>query len=213
MKFPSSVVRMPVRIRRTLIAGDTSRRSLLVYCVPKRCSRNIEHCQECERCEGLSMDPDGIKHVLCNIEQPLPRRPQKIMPTAAEVTAIGSVMSREVVCVDASLARAEAQALFLARGLGGAAVVDGDGRPLGMLTRADLLAAQATHPPGAPVAELMTAIAYTLDENDALSRAAALMATEGVSHLPVVGDYGRVVGMVTTLDVTRWLARQSGYDV
>jgi CBS-domain-containing membrane protein len=39
------------------------------------------------------------------------------------------------------------------------------------------------------------------------------MAAEGVHHLPVIGDHGRVVGLVSTLDVTRWLARQSGYDV
>jgi len=34
-----------------------------------------------------------------------------------------------------------------------------------------------------------------------------------VHHLPVIGDQGRVVGLVSTLDITRWLARQAGYEV
>ena len=54
---------------------------------------------------------------------------------------------------------------------------------------------------------------FTLEENDPVSRAAAVMAVEGVHHLPIIADHGRVVGLISTLDVSRWLARQAGYDV
>ena len=212
MKLPAAVVKLPVRIRRTLTSADASERALLVYCPAERRSCSLERCQECERCDGLSMDGDGIKDVLCRIEEP-PHHARKIMPTAAEVTPIGALMSREVVCVSASLGRAEASALFLDRGISGAPVVDDAGRPLGMLTRSDLLRAAIERPAPATAADMMMPIAYTLGENDALSRGAALMAAEGVHHLPVIGDYGRVVGFISTLDITRWLARQSGYDV
>jgi CBS domain-containing protein len=212
MKLPSAVVKLPVRIRRTLTSADASERALLVYCPVERRSCALERCRECDRCDGMSMEADGIKHVLCRIEEPPPRT-RKIMPTAAEVTPIGALMSREVVCVTATLGRADAIKLFLDRGITGAPVVDEAGRPLGMLARSDLLRAAIEKPQPATVADIMLPLAYTLAENDALSRGAALMAAEGVHHLPVIGDYGRVVGLVSTLDITRWLAQQSGYAV
>lgn len=212
MKLPAAVVKLPVRVRRTLTGADASERALLVSCPIERRSCALERCRECERCDGLSMDADGIRNVLCRIDEP-PHPARKIMPTAAEVTPIGALMSREVICVSASLRRAEAFALFLDRGITGAPVVDEAGRPLGMLARSDLLRAAIERPQPSTVADIMLPLAYTLAENDALSRGAALMAAEGVHHLPVIGDYGRVVGLVSTLDITRWLARQSGYDV
>jgi CBS domain-containing protein len=212
MKLPAAVVRLPVRVRRTLTSADASERALLVHCPIERASCSLERCRECERCDGVSMDADGIKDLLCRIDTP-PHVTRKIMPTAAEVTPIGALMSREVICVAATLRRAEAITLFLERGLSGAPVVDDAGRPLGMLTRSDLLRAAIERPAPASAADVMMPLAYTLSETDALSRGAALMAAEGVHHLPVIGDHGRVVGLVSTLDVTRWLARQSGYDV
>lgn len=209
MKPNPSVVKMPVRVRRTVARGGGSTRALMVQCPVRRVTTATDRCVECERCEGFAMGEESISHVLCRVADP-PHAPRKIMPTAAEVTPIGALMSTEVVCVAPTLGRAEAIALMLARGISGAPVVDDEGRPLGMLTRSDLLREDE-----APrtVADLMMPIAFTLDENDPLSRAAALMAVEGVHHLPVIGDFGRVIGVISTLDVTRWLARQSGYDV
>lgn len=158
------------------------------------------------------MGADGIRDVLCRIDEPRPPT-HKVMPTAAEVTPIAALMSREVVCVSASLRRAEAIALFLDRGLSGAPVVDDAGRPLGMLARSDLLRAAVDKPAPATAADIMISIAYAVAENDPLSRGAALMTVEDVHHLPVLGDHGRIVGLISTLDITRWLARQSGYDV
>ncbi|HXU72295.1 MAG TPA: CBS domain-containing protein [Polyangia bacterium] len=212
MKLPAAVVKLPVRVRRTLISADAAERALLVHCPVNRASCSLERCRECDRCDGLSMDADGIRHVLCRVDE-APHPTRKIMPTAAEVTPVGALMSGEVVCVSASLKRGEAIALFLDRGLSGAPVVDDAGRPLGMLTRSDLLGAAIEKPAPSTVADIMMPIAYTLAENDPLSRGAALMAAEGVHHLPVLGDQGRVVGLISTLDVTRWLARQAGYEV
>lgn len=210
---PSTTVRkLPVRARLTMIHRGESERALLVYCPRQRGSCSLERCYECERCQGVSMEADGIKGVLCAVDEPISAA-RKIMPTAAEVTSIGAIMDREVICVSPSLGRAEAIAICLSRGISGAAVVDSDGRPLGMLTRSDLLQSTIDRPQPTLVSDIMTPIAYALGENDALSRGAALMAAEGFHHLPVVGDHGRVIGMISTFDVTRWLARQSGYEV
>ncbi len=53
--------------------------------------------------------------------------------------------------------------------------------------------------------------AFTLPASATLSRAAALMAFEGIHRVPVVSTDGRVVGIVSSLDVARWLARNDGY--
>ena len=37
------------------------------------------------------------------------------------------------------------------------------------------------------------------------------MAYEGVHRLPVVSDDGRVVGLVSSIDVLAWMGRHSGY--
>jgi CBS domain-containing protein len=208
---PATLLKLPVRVRRT-IGTAAAARAQLVYCPMQRVSVDIERCRECERCEGVEMEADGCKLVQCRISSP-PRALRKIMPTAAEATPVGALLEREVVCVGPALSREAATMLLLERGLSGAPVVDAEGRPLGMLARSDLLRAALSRPAPATVADVMMPIAFSLGENDALSTAAGLMAAEGVHHLPIVGDFGRVVGLVTTLDVTRWLARQAGYDV
>jgi len=50
----------------------------------------------------------------------------------------------------------------------------------------------------------------TLPELAPVSEAAALLANEGVHRAPVVGREGRVVGIVTVLDLLRWLVQQDG---
>jgi CBS-domain-containing membrane protein len=38
------------------------------------------------------------------------------------------------------------------------------------------------------------------------------MAFEGMHHLPVVEDSGKLVGMLSALDLLDWFARQAGYQ-
>jgi len=99
--------------------------------------------------------------------------------------------------------------LMLARNLSAAPVVDENGRPVGILTRSDVLHAAPT----TLVAEAMMPVAFGIAESDSLARAAALMAAENIQQVLVIGDHGRVVGLVTALDATRWLAREAGFEV
>ena len=71
-----------------------------------------------------------------------------------------------------------------------------------------LLVTASTHSP-ARFAAVMPA-AMSSSSFRALA-AAALMAFEGVHRIPVVDDAGRVSGVITTLDVLRWLAQEEGY--
>ena len=59
----------------------------------------------------------------------------------------------------------------------------------------------------------MMCLAFSLPETATLSRAAAVMAYEGVHQIPVVASDGKVVGIISSLDVMRWLAQHDNYLV
>lgn len=62
------------------------------------------------------------------------------------------------------------------------------------------------------VRDVMTPIAYTLRSSTSIAQAAALMAFEGIHRLPIIADAGtEVVGLLSSLDVLRWLAEQHAY--
>lgn len=108
--------------------------------------------------------------------------------------------------------------LMVRNRLGCMPVVNKVGRPVGMVTKLDLIeqmlppnreqndtpAATALMPRTAR--ELMMPIAITLGERASVAQAAALMAIEGVHHLPIVDPAGKLVGILSTMDVVRWLA-------
>jgi CBS domain-containing protein len=88
-------------------------------------------------------------------------------------------------------------------------VVDERGRPVGMITKLDLVDHGDRVPETA--ADVMMPLAMTLDERATVAHAAAMMALEDVHHIPVVTNGGAVCGIVSTLDVVRWLARNDGF--
>jgi CBS domain-containing protein len=118
------------------------------------------------------------------------------------------------------------------RRLGGAPVVDGDGRVVGMLEDDDLIVQDARlHLPtvisifgaylelpsslarfetelrkavGATVADVMDQSPQVCGEDDTLERVATLLHDGGLSRLPVVRD-GRLVGIVSRGDLVRAL--------
>ena len=59
--------------------------------------------------------------------------------------------------------------------------------------------------------DVMSPLVLTLHESSNIGQASSLMAYEGVHRLPVVSDEGRVVGILSSLDVLRWFGRRSGY--
>jgi CBS domain-containing protein len=77
-----------------------------------------------------------------------------------------------------------------------------------ILTERDVLKAVAAGKDGnAPVAEWMTRHPDTIEPGDTTDHAATLMIHGGFRHLPVVED-GKVVGIVSIRDLTRWAAEE-----
>ncbi|MCK6544522.1 CBS domain-containing protein [Myxococcota bacterium] len=158
----------------------------------------------------------------------------------ADQIPVSEVMTSDVVCVHPDLAIEVLIETMLDRGFSGAPVVDKEGRPVGIVSKTDLL--RELHERGdthevdparlrtksgrqfavrtgyhvselsrATVGDVMMPVAFTLSESAPISQAAALMSFEGVHRVPVVSMAGTVVGIVSSLDILRWLAEQSGY--
>lgn len=151
------------------------------------------------------------------------------IPVATHPHTLADVMSRNVVAVRPEDSLDAVTATFLQRGISGAPVVDDDGRPIGIVSKTDLLRASYdaadddvvedhcergfhVHDLATPcVRDVMTPVVFALPEDAHVSRAAALMAYENVHRVPVVDDGGRLVGIVSTTDVVRWMAIEHGY--
>ena len=200
---------LPLRTRRILDGEGEASISRSVLCPRHGEAVTLSFCGECPRCEqidqrGVTCKPD--------VAQPTMRwaaRLRRILPSAADRVAIADVMSRDVACVRDDVGMESLEALFENRHISGAPVVDAAGFPIGMVTRSDLVRERRENE--ATVRDLMTPLAYTMREDDPLSRAAAVMAIEGVHHLPIVAADGRVVGILSSLDFVRWVAAQSAF--
>lgn len=138
------------------------------------------------------------------------------VPTIADRIPVTQIMSRDVVCAREDLDIDALLELIVRRHIGCVPVIDERGHPLGMVTKFDLveqlLAARDPEPPPVPLVagQVMMPLALTLDERATVAHAAAMMAIEDVHHVPIVADSGCLIGMVSTMDIVRWLAANDG---
>ena len=139
------------------------------------------------------------------------------IPTIADSVPATWIMSQEVVCARKDLEVETLVDLMVRRRLGCVPVVDADGHPLGMITKLDLveqaLAEKQPDPiaPALVASQLMMPLALTLDEHATIAHAAAMMAAEDIHHIPIVSESGCLLGVVSTMDIVRWLAANDGF--
>lgn len=135
---------------------------------------------------------------------------------------VRDVMTRPALTVRADAPLKEATALLDARSITTLPVVDSRGRPVGIVSEADLIsgmvprdtrlhmapsATEAHTLPAETVGEVMNPHPMTVDESTDLAEAAELLTSTGVKSLPVLDEHGRVVGVVSRRDIIRLLAR------
>jgi len=133
----------------------------------------------------------------------------------AEATSVAEIMVTDVVCLSMDTSIDAVVDLFLEKDLAQAPVVDAAWRPLGMVSKNDLLRLFDAQQRGlftgeARVSQVVVQSVISIHHDASLSVAAAIMANEGVHALPIVAQGGEVVGIVSTLDVIRWLAQKTG---
>jgi CBS domain-containing protein len=132
-----------------------------------------------------------------------------------EQTRVGEVMTRDVCCVSDTLRAEELEAMLVRNQVSALPVVDGEGRLLGLVSRSDrpmhAAGSRGMETPGASAPgkggpELVVHSPVVLDEQTTLPRAAAAVASSSVRRAVVVSADGRVVGILTALDIARWVA-------
>lgn len=150
-------------------------------------------------------------------------------------TPVCAAMTTEVTCVRDDVSLEALLALFVERSISGAPVVDARGFAIGVVSKSDVVRelyengeTLTAFAPGddalgeqlhetrvsrGSVADIMTPLALTVFEQSPLANAAALMAFESMHRVPVVSESGKVVGILSALDVLRWLAEHEGYMV
>lgn len=247
--------RLRVRVRNVKGAEGQAEKRLMVYCPEKHRMLALEECEECPQFEGVSLDPtDRDSFLVCRMGEEyevmdetlwgstdLPSVPEVTIPEPSDRVTVEQIMTKAVVCVDASMSLETLTAILLDHGISGVPVVDEDRRPIGMISKSDLVRQNYEDGMGremeeiiiespetgfeyelgpgfhaqriakATVGEIMMPISFTVPRDASLARAAGLMAFEGVHRVPVVDGDGKVVGILSSLDILRWLAMESGY--
>jgi CBS domain-containing protein len=149
-----------------------------------------------------------VEHATEALAAPVPATRSRALAGNVPVTEI---MSRDVVCASPDLELDRLVDIMVRERLGCVPIVDKRGRPLGMVTKLDIvehLVAPVAH--ATPLArDVMMPLALTLTGTATVAQAAALMASEYLHHLMIVSD-GYLIGVVSTMDMTRWLAANDG---
>lgn len=118
--------------------------------------------------------------------------------------SVRDVMTTEVVVVKPESTVWEAVEKMDRLGIGALPVVDEEGRLVGIFTERDLLrrvVARRRDPESTLVREVMTPGPLSIGPDEPLEAARRLMAKVKARHLPVVDEYGRLVGIVSIKDI------------
>ncbi len=146
----------------------------------------------------------------------------------AAAAPVHDLMSREVRAVGPDSGVTDAVEMLIGKAYKALPVVDGERRVVGILTDGDLLRrlglphagvqAALTHAElarelealrhsGQTVADLMVRPVTTITDDAAVADAVRVMTQRGIKRLPVVDAAGRLVGVVSRVDVLRALAQ------
>lgn len=132
--------------------------------------------------------------------------------TLADSVPVTRIMSQNVVCAREDVDVEALVDLMVRCRVGCIPIVDADGRAIGMVTKSDLIAdaVAAAEPDAAGRAlvagDLMMPFVLKLGEHATIAHAVVMMAGEDVHYIPIVAASGCVIGVVSSMDIVRWLA-------
>lgn len=130
--------------------------------------------------------------------------------TTMEDVFVGSLMSSPVHTVGPETSLREAGRTMLDRNIGSVIVVDDDEHLEGILTATDFVrtVANGAPDPDATVDTVMSTDVTTTTADEPIRNVADLILDRGFHHVPVV-DEGRVIGVITTTDLTAYVSTRA----
>ena len=139
-------------------------------------------------------------------------------------TTVADVMTRKVMAVGEGAEFKEIVEAMCNAHVSALPVVDAESHVIGVVSEGDLLVKEAAvagqhkatrrHPAGADKATevlamgLMTRPAVTIGRDATVAEAAGVMSSKRVRRLPVVDDWGRLIGIVSQIDVLTVYSRE-----
>ncbi len=206
----------PTTIHRiTTVAGDARRQHRGVAGCPRRHEAvELDVCAGCPYLRAPVPDPSGgARRMLCVVDRDAD-------PVEAAPGTVGALMSRDVICVKPDVPLEDLVPIFLERRMGGLPVVDDEDKPIGVVSKSDVVKAyaegrlrrgeldsfdptMAEAPRAVTAADVMSPIGCVLREEEPIARAAEVFAAAGIHRAPVISAAGRIVGVITTFDLLR----------
>ena len=122
-------------------------------------------------------------------------------------------MSQNVVAVREDVPLSTIARIFTESEFGAVPVVDANEKPTGIVTKSDVVRALADGNGDNRAGHYTLTTLHSLPEDAPIWEAAAVMSAWHMHHMLVMDDVGKLAGVVSTLDVVRWLARKEGWEV
>ena len=124
--------------------------------------------------------------------------------------SVGAICSREVDLIEATETATDAARRMQTRGVGTLIVVDGDERPIGLLTDRDLAlrVLAAGKGPATAVRDIMTVSPEVVSESTPIEAALSLMRSARCRRLPVTDADDKLVGIIALDDILALLAEE-----
>ncbi len=127
--------------------------------------------------------------------------------------AVGELCNREVVIAEKNLGVTEAARLMRRHHVGDLVVVDGDRKPVGIVTDRDIVVevvAAGVNPEVLSLVDIMGPSLATVRDGEGVFEALRYMRDKGVRRMPVVDAAGALVGILTLDDLLGLLAEELG---
>ena len=135
------------------------------------------------------------------------------MESDTKTICVRDIMTKNVICVDASVSANQAAKMMEDTGVG-ALIVTEKNTPVGIITDRDFAIKVVAHayPIDTTVKKIMSSPLYSITPGESVWMIADFMATRGIRKLPVIDD-DKVVGIVTATDIVNRFAHATNDEM
>ena len=122
------------------------------------------------------------------------------------MTRVRDLMAEDVLWLNPEMPLLDAAQALSQRQVGAAPVCLADERVVGLLSKTDLVDRFGQDPEGRVVSEAMTPVVLSVSPDSQIEEAIREMVFEGVHHLVVLDEKGRLRGVLSASDILRHLS-------